>query len=48
MLTTKLSELSEETVGINNCTPTELEMPKCSIVGFFKNTNSRNVQQIDD
>ena len=43
-----IDRLGEVTVWINNCAPTELTLQKGSIVGFFRNINSQNVQQIDD
>jgi hypothetical protein len=36
------------TLRINNCVPTEQNLPKGSVVGFFKNINSQEIKQIDD
>ncbi len=40
--------LGENTPRINNCAPTELNLLKVSVIGFFENINSQEIQQIDD
>jgi hypothetical protein len=40
--------LGEVTLRINNCAPTELNLLKGSVIGFFKNINSQEINRIDD
>ncbi len=40
--------LGEVTVRINNCAPTELNLLKGSVIGFFENINSQEINRIND
>jgi hypothetical protein len=40
--------LGEVTLRINNCAPTEQNLLKGSVIGFFKNINSQEINRIDD
>jgi hypothetical protein len=36
------------TVQINNCSPTDLNLPKGSIIGFFKHINPTTIQEFEN
>jgi hypothetical protein len=40
--------LGEVMLRINNCAPTELNLLKGSVIGFFKNINSQEIKKIND
>ncbi len=40
--------LGEVTLRINNCAPTELNLLKGSVIGFFENIHSQKINRIDD